>query len=160
MRVTNHRPSFKDRIHCGQNVPAHTHTHFERKYFYVTRTIYYPKPHRVNFFYYSCGQMDKWAGVFWKWQIEAELTYSLQTLCFKLFQPLHPCVSLFFAVKKSQFSSRPGCFNPHRHQRERWSIHCTWPSLSRLMSPSAQGPLNWRTTFFPPSVSSKTPESH
>ena len=82
---------------------------------------------------YPDGLEWKWLPI---WQRGVECSY-INTLV-KLFWPLSPSplhTHLLYTVQKSQFNFLPHCFYPHRHHRERWSIPCTPPSLSRLISP-------------------------
>lgn len=111
-------------------------------------------PQNLWFLFSICGQKktNKKLRILLRRQSKPKWQYAntLVTLSW----PPRLCSGLLYKVKKSQFNFHPACFHPHRHQREWWSIHCTWLSLSRLMSPSVQGPLNQRTTFVsPPSVS-------
>lgn len=80
-----------------------------------------------------------------------------QVVCSALPQCVTPPLS---QCGDPRFNSHSARFNPLTPRERRWSIRRSWPSLLRLMSPSSQGPLNWRTTIFLATVSTWTLESH
>lgn len=81
------------------------------------------------------------------WRRQPESTRFLQTHRSSSFERFSTACA---RSPHSQSNFRAGRFNPHRRHGERWSIHCTWPTLLRRMSPSARGPLNRRATFVLP----------
>ena len=120
-----------------------------------TRTMYYQKPYIIDLSL-QLGRQISWHLVkMTKWTVVVLYQHIIHVIL-----TTSPLCKLAVHSWEIPVQFPSGCFNPHIHQRERWSIHCTWPSLSRLISPSAPGPLNQRTTFFPPSVSTTTLESH